>query len=399
MVLLGDRTRGVVWACVFRCAGAMSREEGLCTAPAAPAPPSSPLAHRRPRLSLYPIVDSDEVRTLSCSYRAPSTTARARSQRARQAAAAAALGADGRLFGGARTTARRCALLLRRARHRITSAVPITPRWLLVAARRRGARARRGSLKGRPPSMASSSRRTGASALAPARPPPRAARSRLSGRDVHPPPPSLRHSAATAADRRDGEEPRSAPKSSACSCSFLLLRSLRAAPHPHAPIPLPIAPSPHTHTHSVTELLPNNQQPWASAARVPARSVSLSERVAAAAAVGTRARALSGLALPPRILTSPLPPSHPQPPTGRRNDKTHTLCRRCGRRSYHVQKTTCSSCGYPAARKRTYQWGKKAIGRKTTGTGRMRHMKDLPRRFKNGFREGTQAAPRVAASA
>jgi hypothetical protein len=28
----------------------------------------------------------------------------------------------------------------------------------------------------------------------------------------------------------------------------------------------------------------------------------------------------------------------------------------------------------------------------------MRHMKDLPRRFKNGFREGTQATPRVAAA-
>jgi hypothetical protein len=36
----------------------------------------------------------------------------------------------------------------------------------------------------------------------------------------------------------------------------------------------------------------------------------------------------------------------------------------------------------------TVQWGKKAIGRKTTGTGRMQYLKDLPRRFKNGFREG-----------
>lgn len=34
------------------------------------------------------------------------------------------------------------------------------------------------------------------------------------------------------------------------------------------------------------------------------------------------------------------------------------------------------------------QWGQKAIRRKTTGTGRMRYLKDLPRRFKNGFREG-----------
>jgi len=36
-------------------------------------------------------------------------------------------------------------------------------------------------------------------------------------------------------------------------------------------------------------------------------------------------------------------------------------------------------------------WSVKAIGRKTTGTGRMRYLKTLPRRFKNGFREGTSA--------
>jgi len=41
---------------------------------------------------------------------------------------------------------------------------------------------------------------------------------------------------------------------------------------------------------------------------------------------------------------------------GKRHNKTHTLCRRCGRSSYHIQKHKCSSCGYPAARKRTYQW-------------------------------------------
>lgn len=33
-------------------------------------------------------------------------------------------------------------------------------------------------------------------------------------------------------------------------------------------------------------------------------------------------------------------------------------------------------------------WSVKAIGRKTTGTGRMRHLKEVQRRFKNGFREG-----------
>lgn len=38
------------------------------------------------------------------------------------------------------------------------------------------------------------------------------------------------------------------------------------------------------------------------------------------------------------------------------------------------------------------QWGQKAIGRKTTGTGRMRYLKTLARRFKNGFREGKSCA-------
>ena len=90
--------------------------------------------------------------------------------------------------------------------------------------------------------------------------------------------------------------------------------------------------------------------------------------------------------------TPPLTPSscrhHHNNYSGKRRNKTHTLCRRCGRRSYHIQKSTCSSCGYPAARKRTYQWGQKAIRRNTTGSGRTRYLKDLPRRFKNGFREG-----------
>lgn len=36
----------------------------------------------------------------------------------------------------------------------------------------------------------------------------------------------------------------------------------------------------------------------------------------------------------------------------------------------------------------TVEWGQKAKRRRTTGTGRMRYLKDLPRRFKNGFREG-----------
>merc|ERR1712019_91899 len=76
---------------------------------------------------------------------------------------------------------------------------------------------------------------------------------------------------------------------------------------------------------------------------------------------------------------------------GKRHNKTHTLCPRCGKRSFHNQKKTCSSCGYPSSKIRKYNWSVKAIRRKTTGTGRMRHLRNMPRRFKNGFREGTQA--------
>ncbi|PQE22885.1 60S ribosomal L37 protein [Rutstroemia sp. NJR-2017a BBW] len=83
---------------------------------------------------------------------------------------------------------------------------------------------------------------------------------------------------------------------------------------------------------------------------------------------------------------------------GKRHNKSHTLCRRCGRRSLHIQKHTCASCGYPAAKTRQYNWGEKAKRRKTTGTGRMRHMKEVPRRFKNGFQVGTPKGARGPAT-
>mmetsp|Transcript_24597 Transcript_24597/g.35458 ORF Transcript_24597/g.35458 Transcript_24597/m.35458 type:complete len:94 (+) Transcript_24597:101-382(+) len=85
---------------------------------------------------------------------------------------------------------------------------------------------------------------------------------------------------------------------------------------------------------------------------------------------------------------------------GKRTSKSHTLCVRCPRRSFHIQKSRCASCGYPAARKRTYNWSVKSKRRRTQGTGRMRHMKHIDRRFKNGFRTGTAAAkPASAATA
>ncbi|KAF4796451.1 60S ribosomal protein L37 [Turdus rufiventris] len=82
---------------------------------------------------------------------------------------------------------------------------------------------------------------------------------------------------------------------------------------------------------------------------------------------------------------------------GKRRNKTHTLCRRCGSKAYHLQKSTCGKCGYPAKRKRNYNWSAKAKRRNTTGTGRMRHLKRVYRRFRNGFRERTTPKPKRAA--
>ncbi|XP_055338454.1 probable 60S ribosomal protein L37-A [Paramacrobiotus metropolitanus] len=73
---------------------------------------------------------------------------------------------------------------------------------------------------------------------------------------------------------------------------------------------------------------------------------------------------------------------------GKRHNKTHTICRRCGKSSYHIQKHLCASCGYPHVRIRSYNWSVKAKRRRTTGTGRISHLRSVYRRFKNGFREG-----------
>ncbi|KAI8047851.1 60S ribosomal protein L37 [Gilbertella persicaria] len=83
---------------------------------------------------------------------------------------------------------------------------------------------------------------------------------------------------------------------------------------------------------------------------------------------------------------------------GKRHTKTHTLCRRCGNRSFHKQKKTCAQCGYPAAKTRSFNWSEKGKRRKTTGTGRMAHLKDVQRRFKNGFREGIMHMTYTAAA-
>ncbi|CAO2590737.1 60S ribosomal protein L37, partial [Lemmus lemmus] len=54
---------------------------------------------------------------------------------------------------------------------------------------------------------------------------------------------------------------------------------------------------------------------------------------------------------------------------------THTLCRHCGSKACHLQKSTCGKCGYPTKRKRKYNWSAKAKRQNTTGTWWMRHLK------------------------
>ncbi|XP_037587488.1 60S ribosomal protein L37-like [Cebus imitator] len=84
---------------------------------------------------------------------------------------------------------------------------------------------------------------------------------------------------------------------------------------------------------------------------------------------------------------------------GKRRNKTHTLCRRCGSKVCHLQKSTCSKCGYPTKRKRKYNWSAKAKRRDATGTGLMKHRKIVYRRFRRGFHQGTTPKHKRAAVA
>ena len=47
------------------------------------------------------------------------------------------------------------------------------------------------------------------------------------------------------------------------------------------------------------------------------------------------------------------------PSFGKKNKKVHIICRRCGRRSYHIREKRCSACGFgksPRERKYAWQW-------------------------------------------
>ncbi len=42
---------------------------------------------------------------------------------------------------------------------------------------------------------------------------------------------------------------------------------------------------------------------------------------------------------------------------GKRQKRSHILCRRCGRRAYHAKDSVCASCGFGNSKKiRSYSW-------------------------------------------
>jgi len=50
------------------------------------------------------------------------------------------------------------------------------------------------------------------------------------------------------------------------------------------------------------------------------------------------------------------------PSMGKRNKRNHVLCRRCGKRSFHIQKKRCSSCGFGETSKiKKFSWKTKTL--------------------------------------
>jgi large subunit ribosomal protein L37e len=80
-----------------------------------------------------------------------------------------------------------------------------------------------------------------------------------------------------------------------------------------------------------------------------------------------------------------------------RHIKTHTLVRDAANRSFHNQKKTCTQCGYPAA-KMPFEWRVLKVSVERLLVLTLRTLKYMPRRFKNGFREGTVAKKLVVSN-
>ena len=51
------------------------------------------------------------------------------------------------------------------------------------------------------------------------------------------------------------------------------------------------------------------------------------------------------------------------PSMGKRNKTNHVMCRRCGKRAFHVSKRVCSACGFgKSAVMKKYSWETKKAG-------------------------------------
>ncbi|XP_058993247.1 large ribosomal subunit protein eL37-like [Mustela lutreola] len=83
---------------------------------------------------------------------------------------------------------------------------------------------------------------------------------------------------------------------------------------------------------------------------------------------------------------------------GQCRSKIHRCCCR-GSMVYHLWKSACGKCGYPAKCKRKYNWSAKAKNRNSTGTCQMRHLRIVLCRFRHGVRERTPPQPKRAINA
>ncbi|MBI2970973.1 MAG: 50S ribosomal protein L37e [Candidatus Aenigmarchaeota archaeon] len=63
------------------------------------------------------------------------------------------------------------------------------------------------------------------------------------------------------------------------------------------------------------------------------------------------------------------------PSMGRHQSITHIRCKRCGRHSYHIRKSSCSACGYPRAKIRNEAWRWKTFNRSRRKALKIKHMK------------------------
>ncbi len=49
-------------------------------------------------------------------------------------------------------------------------------------------------------------------------------------------------------------------------------------------------------------------------------------------------------------------------PSKRGGKRTHTICRRCGKHAFHIQKRVCAACGFGNTKKiRQFNWIKNRV--------------------------------------